>query len=119
MEPLVRSAAALAARLAGRFIVAAVVPSSPAPELEALLDSYAKLAEQLGGQFAVRHGAPAATLAALADENQVTEMLLARRIPARAGHHPVLRELARASGGAEVHVLPAEHGSEQTRPAGS
>jgi hypothetical protein len=95
-----------------------VVPSSPPPEPKALLASYAKLAEQLGGQYAVRHGAPAAALAALADEHRVTEMLLARRIPARAGHHPVLRELARASGGAEVRVVPAEHSSEQTRSAG-
>ena len=72
---------------------------------------YARLAEQLGGQFLVRHGAPAATLTALADEHQVTEMLLARRTSARSGHHPVLRELARSSGGAEVHVLPSERSS--------
>jgi NitT/TauT family transport system ATP-binding protein len=118
MEPLIRSAAALAAGLAGRFMAAAVVPASSATGLEALLASYAKLAEQLGGKFAVRRGAPAATLADLADENQATEMLLARGAPARAGRHPVLRELARASGGAEVHVLPAERTSGQTRSAG-
>jgi NitT/TauT family transport system ATP-binding protein len=112
MEPLIRSAAALATRLAGRFIAATVASAQSDPEAEDLLARYAKLAEQLGGQFAVRHGAPAATLAALGDENQVTEMLLARRTPARAGHHPVLRELARAPGGAEVHVLPAERNSE-------
>jgi K+-sensing histidine kinase KdpD len=112
MEALIRSAAALAARLAGRFVAAAIVPVPPAPGLDAVLAGYQALAEQLGGQFAVRHGAPAAALTALADENQVTEMLLARRTPARAGHHPVLRELARASGGAEVHVLPAERSPE-------
>jgi NitT/TauT family transport system ATP-binding protein len=108
MEPLIRSTAALAAGLAGSFMVAAIVPVPPTRGLDAVLAGYKALAEQLGGQFAVRHGAPAAALTALADENQVTEMLLARRTPARAGHHPVLRELARASGGAEVHVLPAE-----------
>jgi NitT/TauT family transport system ATP-binding protein len=108
MEPLIRSAAALAARLAGRFMAAAVVPAAPAPRLDALLTGYAALAAQLGGEFTVRHGAPAAALAALADEHQVTEMLLARGTPARSGHHPVLRELARAPGGPEVHVLPAD-----------
>ena len=111
MEPLIRSAAALATRLAGRFMAVAVVSAPPAPGREALLAGYARLAEQLGGPFLVRHGAPAATLTALADEHQVTEMLLARRTPARAGHHPVLRELARSSGGAEVHVLPSERSS--------
>ena len=111
MEPLIRSAAALAARLAGRFMAAAVAQAPPAPGPEALLAGYARLAEQLGGQFLVRHGAPAATLTALADEHQVTEMLLARRTSARSGHHPVLRELARSSGGAEVHVLPSERSS--------
>jgi NitT/TauT family transport system ATP-binding protein len=108
MEPLIRSAAAQAARLAGRFLAAAIVPVPPAPGLDAVLAGYQALAEQLGGQFVVRHGAPAATLTALADENHVTEMILARHTTARPGHHPVLRELARAPGGAEVHVLPAE-----------
>ena len=111
MEPLIRSAAALATRLAGRFMAVAVVSAPRAPRPEALLAGYARLAEQLGGPFLVRHGAPAATLTALADEHQVTEMLLARRTPARAGHHPVLRKLARAPGGAEVHVLPSERSS--------
>jgi NitT/TauT family transport system ATP-binding protein len=111
MEPLIRSAAALATRLAGRFMAVAVVSAPPAPGPEALLAGYARLAEQLGGQFLVRHGAPAATLTVVADEHRVTEMLLARRTPARAGHHPVLRELARAPGGAEVHVLPSERSS--------
>jgi K+-sensing histidine kinase KdpD len=108
MEPLIRSTAAQAARLAGRFLAAAIVPVPPAPGLDAVLAGYQALAEQLGGQFVVRHGAPAAALTALADENHVTEMILARHTPARPGHHPVLRELARAPGGAEVHVLPAE-----------
>jgi K+-sensing histidine kinase KdpD len=113
MEPLIRSAAALAARLAGTFMAAAVVPAPPASRPKTLLAGYATLAEQLGGQFAVRNGAPAAALTALADEHQVTEMLLARRTPARAGHHPVLRELVRAPGGAEVHVLPAGRSAER------
>jgi NitT/TauT family transport system ATP-binding protein len=146
MEPLIRNAAALAARLAGRFIVATVVPAPPAPGLsapgpsapgpsapgpsapgpsapkpsapkppaprpETLQAGYAALAEQLGGQFTVRHGVPAAALIALADEHQATEMLLARGAPARAGQHPVLRELARAPGRPELHILPAERGA--------
>ncbi len=52
MEPLIRSAAALATRLAGRFMAASVVPAPPGPE--ALLAGYARLAEQLGGQFLIR-----------------------------------------------------------------
>jgi NitT/TauT family transport system ATP-binding protein len=112
MEPLIRSAAAMAARLAGRFMAAVIVPVPPTPGLDAVLAGYEALTKQLGGQFALGHGAAAAALTALADEYQVTEMLLARRTPARAGHHPVLRELARASGRAEVHVLPAERSPE-------
>jgi K+-sensing histidine kinase KdpD len=119
MEPLIRSAAAQAARLAGRFMVAVIAPVPPAPGLEAVLAGYEALAGQLGGQFVVRPGTPAATLTALADENQVTEMFLARRTPARAGHHPVLRELARAPGRAEVHVLPAEAGRGLAQRAGA
>jgi len=119
MEPLIRSAAALAARLAGRFMAAVIAPVPPPPGLDAVLAGYEALAEQLGGQFVVRHGAPAPALIALADENQVTEMLLAHRTPARARHHPVLRELARAPGGAEVHVLPAEAGRGLAQRAGA
>jgi hypothetical protein len=67
----------------------------------------------------VRPGVPAAALTALAGENQVTEMLLARHTPVRPGYHPVLRELARAPGGAEVHVLPAEAGRGLAQRAGA
>jgi hypothetical protein len=42
-------------------------------------------------------------------------MLLARTTPARLGHHPVLRELARRSGRAEVHLLPADGRPERNR----
>jgi K+-sensing histidine kinase KdpD len=113
MEPLIRSAAALAARLAGTFMAAAVVPAPPAPGPDTMLAGYAALTERLGGQFVIRPGAPATALTALAEEHQVTEMLLARHTPPRAGYHPVLRGLARAPGGAEVHVLPAERSPEQ------
>jgi two-component system, OmpR family, sensor histidine kinase KdpD len=119
MEPLIRSAAAQAARLAGRFMAAAIVPMAPAPGPDGVLASYKALAEQLGGQFTVQHGDPAAALTALADTRQVTEMLLARGTPARAGHHPVLRELARLSSRAEVHVLPAEAGPGLAQRAGA
>jgi len=119
MEPLIRSAAAQAARLAGRFTAAAIAAVPPAPGQDGVLATYKALTEQLGGQFAVGHGAPAAALTALADEHQVTELLLARDTPARAGHHPVLRELARVSGRAEVHVLPAEAGPGLAQRAGA
>ena len=46
-------------------------------------------------------------------------VLLARGTPARAGHHPVLRELARVPGRAEVHVLPAEAGRGLAQRAGA
>ena len=96
MEPLIRRAAALAAHLAGDFLVA-VVPPSPLPRLtwSRLLASYATLTSQLGGQFAVLQGAPAAALTTFAQQHQVTEMLLARDAGGHAGRHPVLRELAR------------------------
>jgi len=107
MEPLIRGAAAQAARLAGSFLAAAVVPSAPSRELEQVLAGYAALTAQLGGQFATLHGSPAAELAAFADEHQVTEILLARGTAHLGGHHPVLRALARRPDVADVHVLPA------------
>ena len=106
MEPLIRRAAALAAHLAGEFLVAVVPPSPLPPDLERLLASYATLTSQLGGQFAVLQGAPAAALTTFAQQRGVTEMLLARHAGGRAGRHPVLRELAGRASGAEVHVLP-------------
>jgi NitT/TauT family transport system ATP-binding protein len=115
MEPLLRSAAAMAARLAGTFLAAAVVPAAPPTVLEPALAGYAALAEQLGGSFTVLHGTPAAALTAFADKHQATQMLLARTTPARLGHHPVLRELARRSGRAEVHLLPADGRPERNR----
>ena len=106
MEPLIRRAAALAAHLAGDFLVAVVPPSPLPPALQRLLASYATLTSQLGGQFAVLHGAPAAALTTFAQQRGVTEMLLARHAGGHAGRHPVLRVLARRAAGAEVHVLP-------------
>jgi len=107
MEPLIRGAAAQAARLAGSFLAAAVVSSELSRGGEQVLAGYAALTTQLDGQFATLDGVPAAELAAFADEHRVTEMLLARGTPHRAGRHPVLRALAARPGGAEVHVLPA------------
>jgi K+-sensing histidine kinase KdpD len=83
-----------------------VVPSTSSGGRDPVLDGYAALTAQLGGQFATLHGPPAAELAAFADEYQVTEILLACGTPHRAGHHPVLRALARRPGGADVQVLP-------------
>jgi NitT/TauT family transport system ATP-binding protein len=137
LEPLIRAAAALAARMAGTFLAAAVVPA-PAPSgLEPLLAGYAAVAAQLGGQFATLPGTSgtglvgsgaqnaATALVAFAARHQVTELLLARGTQvwdnqaggnrARAGPHPVLRELARRSDAAEVHVLPAVPRSQPPR----
>jgi NitT/TauT family transport system ATP-binding protein len=118
MEPLIRGAAAQAARLAGSFLAAAVVPSAPAGGQEQVLAGYAALTAHLGGQFSTLHGSPAAELAAFAQEHQVTEILLARGTPHRAGHHPVLRALAGRPRGAEVHVLPAAEAGRATDAPG-
>ena len=108
MEPVIRWSAALAARLAAEFRVA-VVPSSPPPaDSDQLLAGYAALTAQLGGQFAVLRGAPAAALTGYAREHYVTEMVLARGPGTAGGRHLVLRELARSAGDIEVHVLPAQ-----------
>ncbi len=115
MEPLIRRSAALAARLAADFLVAVVTSAPPSPGLARVLAGYATLTAQLGGEFTRRQGAPAAALAAFADERGVTELLLARGTGTHAGgRHPILRELARQAG-AEVHVLPADA---RLRPGG-
>ena len=108
MEPLIRRSAALAAQLAGNFLVAVVTPAPPSADLEPVLAGYAALTSQLGGQFAVLHGAPAPALSDFAHRHQVTEMMLARRTGAKDGRHRVLLQLARRAGDAEVHVLPAQ-----------
>ena len=110
MEPLIRRSAALAAQLAGNFLVAVVTPTPPSADLEQVLTGYEALTSQLGGQFAVLQGDPAAALAAFAHQHQVTEMLLARDTGAKAGRRRVLLQLARRAGDAEVHVLPARPG---------
>jgi K+-sensing histidine kinase KdpD len=85
-----------------------VPPSPPPADLDQLLAGYAALTAQLGGQFAVLHGAPAAALTAYAREHHVTEMVLARGPGTRGGRHLVLRDLVRSVGDIEVHVLPAQ-----------
>ena len=108
MEPLIRWSAALAARLAGEFLVAVVLPSPPPADSDQLLAGYSALTAQLGGQFDILRGTPAAALTAYAREHQVTEMVLARGPGTAGGRHLVLRELARSAGDIEVHVLPAQ-----------
>jgi len=107
MEPLIRRAAALAAQVDGIFRVATAGPHSPQTEL--LVDAYAALTEQLGGEFVPLAGpSPAAALAAFAAQEGVTELVLTRAKQSPAGRYPVLRELARLVRDAELHVLPAE-----------
>ncbi len=108
MEPLILRSAALAAQLAGEFLVAVVTRGSPSADLAQVLAGYGELTTQLVGQFAVLHGTPAAALAAFALQHQVTEMVLARTPGGHAGRHPTARDLARRAGHAEVHVLPVQ-----------
>ena len=106
MEPLIRRSAALAAQLAGDFLVAVVTPVPAAADLDQVLARYAALASQLGGQFTALHGSPADALAKFAHQHQVTEILLAR--DSGASRHRVLNELTHRAGETEVHVLPAQ-----------
>ncbi len=110
MEPLIRRSAALAAQLAGDFRVAVVQQQRPpSAELEPILAGYAALTAQLGGQLVRLQGGHAAdALTEFARQHQVTEIMLARDAGFRAGRHPLLRELSRRSGDAEVHLLPAD-----------
>ena len=78
MEPLIRRSAALAAQLAGDFLVAVVTPGPASADLDQVLAGYAALASQLGGQLTALQGSPADTLAKFAHRHQVTEILLAR-----------------------------------------
>jgi NitT/TauT family transport system ATP-binding protein len=107
LEPLIRRSAALAAKLAGQFVVAVVRPSSSSAGLEALISGYAALTAQLGGEFAALEGSPPAALASFARQRGVTEMVLARDTGSRPGRHLVLRDLVQRAGTAELHVLPA------------
>jgi NitT/TauT family transport system ATP-binding protein len=115
MEPLIRRSAALAAQLAGDFLVAVVRTSPPPDGLEQVLAGYAELTSQLGGQFAVLEGNPADALSTFAGQHHVTEMVLARDAQAQAGRRPVLRDLVRGTGDAEIHLLPAA--DQPRRPA--
>jgi K+-sensing histidine kinase KdpD len=105
MEPLIRHSAALAAQLAGDFLVAVVTPGPADPGPGGVLAGYAALASQLGGQFTVLQGSPADVLAKFAHQQQVTEIVVAR--DPGASRHRVLNELTHRAGDAEVHVLPA------------
>jgi two-component system sensor histidine kinase KdpD len=107
MEPLIRWSAALAARLAGEFRVAVVTPSPP-PPADPVLARYAALTGQLGGRFDALRGTPAAALAGFARQHHVTELVLARAAEPAGRRPAVLRELIRAVGGLEVHLLPAQ-----------
>ena len=101
--------------MAGEFLAAAVVPAADSAGADPLLAGYAALAAEFRGQFAILQGAPATALTVYAAQHQVSELLLARSIPNRAGHHPVLRHLIRCSGDAEVHVRPAVARPERQR----
>jgi two-component system sensor histidine kinase KdpD len=108
LEPLIRRAAALAAQLAGRFLVAVVEPPVLSADLKQVLAGYATLTEQLSGTFASLQGPPATALAEFARQQHVTQLLLPRSAGASgASRHHMLRELVSRAGDAEVHLLPA------------
>ena len=112
MEPLLRRSAAMAAQVDGVFAAAAVRLAQPGSEEDRLLEAYAALTAQLGGEFTVLSGpAPAMALAEFAAQRGVTEMVLTRAEPNPTGRYPVLRELARVARDVELHVLPAETAS--------
>ena len=106
MEPLIRRSAALAAQLAGDFLVAVVTPVPASADLDQVLAGYAALALQLGGHLTALQGSPADALAKFAHRHQVTEIVLAR--DPGASRHRLLNELTHRAGDAEVHVLPAQ-----------
>jgi NitT/TauT family transport system ATP-binding protein len=103
-EPLIRRASALAARVAGDFLVVAVIP---APSSDAPVENYRALTSQLGGEFTVLHGAPATALSEFAHQRGVTELLLARDADGDSTRFPLLRDLVRAATSTETHLLPA------------
>ncbi len=109
MEPLLRRSASLAAEIDGRFLAAVVRVAEPGGQEDALLEAYAALAAQLGGELTELGGlSPATALAEFAERERVTEMILGRSEPNPGGRCPVLRELVRVARDTEMHVLPAE-----------
>jgi NitT/TauT family transport system ATP-binding protein len=108
MEPLLRRSASLAAEVDGRFLAAVVRAGEPGDEEDALLEAYAALTAQLGGELTEVNGpSPATVLAGFAERERVTEMILGRSVPNPAGRRPVLRELVKVARDTEMHVLPA------------
>jgi K+-sensing histidine kinase KdpD len=107
MESLLRRSAALAAEVDGRFLAAVVRVGEPGGEDDPLVEAYAALAAQLGGELTELAGpSPAVALADFAERERVTEMILGRA-QNQVGR-PVLRELLRVARDTEMHVLPAD-----------
>jgi NitT/TauT family transport system ATP-binding protein len=100
-EAMISRASALAAKVAGDFLVVAVTTSDESAEV------YRALTVRLGGEFTVLHGPAATALAGFAAERGVTELLLARDADGTANRFPLLRELVRNAVGTEIHLLPA------------
>ena len=100
-EAMIRRASALAAKVAGDFLVVAVTTSDEPAEV------YRALTVQLGGEFTVLPGPPATALAGFAAERGVTELLLARDADGDSSRFPLLRELVRNTASTEIHLLPA------------
>jgi NitT/TauT family transport system ATP-binding protein len=103
-ESLIRRASALAAKVAGDFLVVAVT-ATDAPD--ARVETYRAVTAQLGGEFTVLTGAPATALTEFARQRGVTELLLARDADGDSNRFPLLRELVRGAAGTEIHLLPA------------
>ncbi len=108
MEPLLRRSASLAAEVDGRFVAAVVRVAEPGGKEDALIEAYAALTAQLGGDLTELAGPTAIALANFAGRARVTEMILGRSDPNPAGRCPVLRELVKVARDTEIHVLPAD-----------
>ena len=108
MESLLRRSAALAAEVDGRFLAAVARVGESGGQEDALIEAYAALTAQLGGELTEVAGASSAVaLADFAERERVTEMILGRS-QGQAGRYPVLRELLRVARDTEMHVLPAD-----------
>jgi NitT/TauT family transport system ATP-binding protein len=110
MEGLIRRAAALAGSHDADFRAATVTSRAPSGAEAALLESYATLTRQLGGEFAALTGSSVGrTLAEHAQRTLVTEAVVMRG-HSRRQRRATLRELLHSIPEVDVHVLPAEVG---------
>jgi len=109
MERLIRRAAGLAASLDTDFRAVTVRTGDGAGASADLLQRYAGLTTQLGGQVVALEGtAVAPALAQYARDNLVTEMLITRGSRGAKRPGTTIRELTRTLSEVDIHILSAE-----------